>query len=175
MKKLLSTLLILAALTIGNLWAGEIRQNVSDAAFVAKAEQSQEEIFKFDLPEIPAGSRIDFAGLILHIQRDSARDNYLFLKLVPVTSDWTPASLAGGQLLSVDDNSPSYAVGDISMGDRIDLDITALVTDWTTDKKTNRGFLLKTGIPEDETNFSAKSIAGAKAELVIYFTEPEKK
>ncbi len=45
--------------------AGEIRQTVGDGAFIAKAGQSQEEIFQFDLPAIPEGSRIDFAGLVL--------------------------------------------------------------------------------------------------------------
>ncbi len=53
MKKILWTMALLVSLTTGNLWAGEIRQSVGDGAFVAKAEQSQQEIFKFELPEIP--------------------------------------------------------------------------------------------------------------------------
>ena len=178
MKNLKTRFLALLGMTVGvflvsTVFAGEVRQNVGDGAFVAKAEQSQEEIFKFELPEIPEGSRIDFAGLILHIQRNSARNDYLFLKLVPITSDWTLTSVQNGQVLSVDEKSPSYAVADAYRSDQIDLDITDLVVAWVKGEKTNRGFLLQTEFAEEESKFSVKSSAGAKAELIIYYTEPE--
>ena len=88
MKKIPLTILTIVALAIGTVWAGEIRQNVGDVAFVPQVLPTGQnfEIFKFDLPEIPEGSRIDFAGLVLHIQRDSVRDDYLSFKLVPITS-----------------------------------------------------------------------------------------
>ncbi|HXF48736.1 MAG TPA: DNRLRE domain-containing protein [Verrucomicrobiae bacterium] len=158
-----------------SVFAGEIRQNVGDGAFVSKVEQTQEEIFKFDLPEIPAGSRIDFAGLILHIQRDSTRDDYLSFKLSPITSDWTASSIQGGQVLALDSTFPAFAVADVNRSDRIELDITLLVAAWLKGEKTNRGFLLETEFPEEETKFAAKSNAGGKAELVVYYTEPEAK
>jgi hypothetical protein len=174
MKKTL-TIVFIASLTIGNLWAGEIRQSVGDGAFVSKAEQSQEEIFKFELPEIPAGSRIDFAGLVLHLERDTVKDDYLFLKLLPIASDWTAASLQNGQMLELDAESPAYAVANAYLEDKIELDITHLVSSWHKGEKTNRGFVLETEFPEEKTKFSAKSNAGVKAELVIYYTEPEKR
>lgn len=157
--------------------AGEIRQSVTDAAFVPQGVPNSQnhEVFRFELPNIPQGSRIDFAALIMHVQRDSTRGNYLFLKLDPITSDWTPTSLAGGQVVSVDETSASYAVADYGLGDRVELDITSLVTAWTAGTMTNRGFLLKTEIPEDATNFSVKSTGGVKADLVVYYTAPEKK
>ncbi len=142
---------------------------------MAKAEQSQEEIFKFELPEIPQGSRIDFAGLVVHVQRDSVRDNYLFLKLQPVTSDWTAGSVANGQVLELDGESPAYAVANAKLEDKIELDITRLVSASLKGEKTNRGFVLETEFTEEESKFSAKSNAGAKAELVVYYTGPEKK
>ncbi|MGE5692947.1 MAG: DNRLRE domain-containing protein [Candidatus Zixiibacteriota bacterium] len=175
MKKIGLTILGIVFLTIGNSWAGEIRQSVEDAAFVAKAEQSQQEIFKFDLPEIPEGSRIDFAGLILHIQRDSTRDDYLSFKLSPITSDWTASSIQGGQILTVDEETPAYAVADVNRSDQIELDVTHLVSAWLKGEKTNRGFVLQTEFPEEQTKFSAKSNGGVKAELVVYYTGPEKK
>ncbi|HXF49296.1 MAG TPA: DNRLRE domain-containing protein [Verrucomicrobiae bacterium] len=175
MKKIGLTILAIVSLTIGNIWAGEIRQNVGDAAFVSKAEQTQQEIFKFDLPEIPEGSRIDFAGLILHVQRDSTRGDYLSFKLSPITSDWTASSIQGGQVLSVDETTPAYAVADVNRSDKIELDITQLAASWFKGEKTNRGFILATEFPEEQTKFAAKSNVGAKAELVIYYTGPEKK
>ncbi len=175
MKKILWTLVILVSLTTGNLWAGEIRQTVGDGAFVAKAEQSRQEIFQFDLPEMPQGSRIDFAGLVLYLQRDTVKDDYLFLKLLPITSDWTAASVQNGQVLELDAESPSYAVANANLEDKIELDITHLVSAWLKGEKTNRGFVLETEFPEEETKFSAKSNAGAKAELVVYYIGPEKK
>ncbi len=175
MKKIGLTLVILVALLIGSVLAGEIRQSVGDGAFVAKAEQSQQEIFKFDLPKVPEGSRIDFAGLVLHIQRDSTRDDYLSFKLSPITSDWTASSLQGGQVLSVDEEMPAYAVADVNRSDRIELDITHLISAWLKGEKTNRGFVLETEFPEEQTKFSAKSNTGIKAELVIYYTGSGKK
>jgi hypothetical protein len=175
MKKIPLTILIIVSLTIGNIWAGEVRQNVGDGAFVAKSEQSQEEIFKFDLPEIPQGSRIDFAGLVMRVRRDSTRDDYLSFRLVPITSDWTASSIQGGQVLSLDSTLPAFAVADVNRNDKIELDITHLVSAWLKGEKANRGFLLETEFPEEQTKFSAKSNAGAKAELVIYYTGPEVK
>jgi hypothetical protein len=159
------------------LFAEEIRQPVADAAFAPQALPTGQnfEVFKFELPDIPQGSRIDFAGLVLHVQRDSLRNDYLFLKLVPITSDWTLTSLQGGQVLSVDEKSPSNAVADIYRSDQIDLDITDLVSAWVKGEKTNRGFLLQTEFTEEQTKLSVKSNAGVKAELVIYFTGPEVK
>ncbi len=153
-------------------FAGEIRQNVGDAAFVPQALPTGQnfEVFKFDLPEIPQDSRIDFAGLVLHIQRDSARNDYLFLKLFPITSDWTPTSLQGGQVLSVDEKSPSYAVADANRSDKIDLDITDLVAGWLKGEKTNRGFLLQTEFAEEESKFSVKSSGGRRP--IWSFTTP---
>jgi hypothetical protein len=156
-------------------YAGEIRLTIGDGAFIAKAEQSQEEIFKFDLPKIPAGSRIDFAGLVLYLQRDSVRNDYLFLELLPIAGDWTATSLEGGQVLSVDEKSSAYAVAHDFRNDRIELDITQVVADWVKGEKANRGFVLQTEFAEEKTNFSAKSMAGVKAELVVYYTAPEVK
>ncbi|MCI0406653.1 MAG: DNRLRE domain-containing protein [candidate division Zixibacteria bacterium] len=177
MKKIGLTIAIIGSLTIGNAWAGEVRQNVGDISFVPQVLPTGQnfEVFKFDLPQIPAGSRIDFAGLILHIQRDSTRDDYLSFKLSPITSDWTASSLQGGQVLSVDEQMPAFAVADANRSDKIELDITHLASAWLKGEKTNRGFLLQTEFAEEESKFSVKSSAGTKAELVIYYTEPEVK
>jgi hypothetical protein len=177
MKKIQWTILSIVALTIGNTWAGEIRQNVGAVAFVPQILPTGQnfEVFRFDLPEIPEGSRIDFAGLVLHVQRDSVRDDYLSFKLSPISSDWTATSLQGGQVLSLDSTLPAYAVADVDRTDKIELDITHLVSAWLKGEKANRGFLLETEFPEEKTKFSAKSNAGIKAELVIYYTGPEKK
>ncbi|MCI0330361.1 MAG: DNRLRE domain-containing protein [candidate division Zixibacteria bacterium] len=179
-KRFLATLGMTAAAVLFSAlasWAEEIRLNVGDAAFVPQLALTGQnfEVFRFDLPEIPQGSRIDFAGLILHVQRDSTRDQYLSLKLVPITSDWTVVSLQNGQVLSVDEEAPSYAVANANRGDKIELDITHLVSAWTKGEKVNRGILLKTEFSEEQSKFSAKSSAGTKAELVIYYTGPEKK
>ena len=174
MKRISLAILAIVSLTIGNIRAGEIRQSVGDAAFVSNTEPSQQEVFKFELPKIPDGSRIDFAGLVLHIQRYSVRDDYLSLKLIPITSDWTPTSVKNGQVLSVDEEAPAYAVADVNRDDKAELDITQLVAAWLKGEKTNRGFLLQTELSEEETRFSVQSNAGIKAELVIYYTGPEK-
>jgi len=175
MKKIPLTILIIVSLTIGNVLAGEIRQTVGNAAFVPQVLPTGQnfEVFRFDLPEIPQGSRIDFAGLVLHVQRDSVRDDYLSLKLMPITSDWTATSLKGGQVLSVDSTLPSYAVADVNREDKIELDITHLIAVWVKGEKSNRGLLLETEFAEAQSKFSVKSNAGAKAELVIYYTGPE--
>jgi len=155
--------------------AGEIQMAVGEAAFVPQAVPTGQnfEVFRFALPEIPKGSRIDFAALVLSIERDSTRDQYLSLKLVPITSDWTAASLKNGQVLAVNEEAPSYAVADANRGDKVDLDITHLVSAWNKGEKVNRGFLLETEFTEEQSKFSAKSSAGIKAELVIYYTGPE--
>ncbi|HLG94560.1 MAG TPA: DNRLRE domain-containing protein [candidate division Zixibacteria bacterium] len=97
------------------------------------------------------------------------------VKLVPITSDWTATSVQNGQVLTVDEKTPAYAVADVNRSDKIELDITHLVAAWLKGEKINRGFLLETEFPEEQTKFSAKSSAGAKAELVIYYTAPEVK
>jgi len=157
--------------------ADEIRMNIGAAAFAPQLLPTKQnfEVFKFNLPELPQGSRIDFAGLVLYLQRDSVRDDYLSVKLVPITSDWTAGTLKNGQLLSVDEEAPSYAVADVNRNDKIELDITHLIAAWTKGEKVNRGFLLKTEFTEEETKLSVRSNAGIKADLVIYYTSPEVK
>ncbi len=97
------------------------------------------------------------------------------MKLLPITSDWTAGSVANGQVLELDGESPAYAVANAKLEDKIELDITHLVSAWLKGEKTNRGFVLETEFPEEQTKFSARSNAGAKAELAIYYTGPEKK
>ncbi|MCI0330779.1 MAG: DNRLRE domain-containing protein [candidate division Zixibacteria bacterium] len=174
---MLGITVVFVLVSVATVFAEEVRVNVGDAAFVPQLTPTGQnfEVFKFDLPEIPQGSRIDFAGLVLHVQRDSTRDQYLSLKLAPITSDWTITSLQNGQVLSVDEEAPTYAVADANRGDKIELDITQLVSAWAKGEKVNRGFLLKAEFPEELSKFSAKSNAGAKAELVIYYTGAEVK
>ena len=112
---------------------------------------------------------------MFHIQRDTVRNEYLSLKLVPITSDWTAISVKNGQLLAVDDTLPSFAVADVNREDKVEMDITQLVAAWAKGEKTNYGFYLVPEISEDETKLSVKSNAGVKMELVIYYTAPEVK
>lgn len=157
--------------------ADEVRAVIGSDAFAPQLVPTGQnfEVYKFALPDIPKGSRIDFAGLVFHIQRDSTRDEYLSLKLVPVTSSWTPSSVKNGQMLSLDETEPSYAVADAAQGDRAELDITNLATAWYRGEKINSGFYLTVEDSEDQTNLSVKSNGGAKMELVIYYTGPEVK
>jgi hypothetical protein len=101
--------------------------------------------------------------------------HHISFKLSPITSDWTASSIQGGQVLSVDEEAPAYAVADVNRADQIELDITHLVSAWLKGEKTNRGFVLETEIAEEQSKFSVKSAGGVKAELVVYFTAPEKK
>ncbi len=112
---------------------------------------------------------------MLYLQRDTVKDGYLFLKLLPITSDWTAGSVQNGQVLELDAESPAYAVANANLQDKIELDITHLVSSWLKGEKTNRGFVLETEFSEEQTKFSAKSNAGSKAELVVYYTGAEKK
>jgi hypothetical protein len=181
MKKRLLTIAIIVSLTIGNALAGEVNLKVGDSAFVPKPLTAVQnfEVFRFNLPEIPQGSRIDFAGLVLNIQRDSIDLNdtlasdYLPLALLPVTSDWTKGSLENGQILAIDSTWASSGVADMNMGNRVEMDITQLVSDWLKGNKVNKGFMLVPEFAEDKTNFSVMSNAGIKVEVVAYYTPPE--
>jgi hypothetical protein len=175
MKKILLAVSSIVFLTMGNVLAEEIRQSIGTEAFASQEAGQNYEVFKFDLPQIPEGSRIDFAGLVFHIQRDSVRNDYLSLKLVPISSDWSAASVRNGQLLSMNDTLPAFAVADVNREDKVEMDITQLVAAWHKGEKTNYGFYLASESSDDETKLSVKSVSGAKMELVIYYTAPEKK
>jgi hypothetical protein len=161
--------------------AGEVRFTVGSTGFVNDTLSNGQsfEAFKFDLPQIPQGARIDFAGLVLYIDRppvdlnDTLVSSQFPLALVPITSDWTATSLKNGQVVEVDESNSSFAVSDARTGDKIELDITQLVKDWLKRTKTNRGFMLVPELSEEKTDFSVKSNPGVKVEVVIYYTGPE--
>jgi hypothetical protein len=158
--------------------AGEVRFTVGTTGFVNDTLSNGQrfEAFKFDLPEIPQGARIDFAGLVLHIDRppvdleDTLVSSQFPLALVPIASDWSPTSLKNGQVVEVDESNSSFAVSDARMGDKVELDITALIKDWLKGTKTNRGFMLVPEFSEEKTEFSIKAGSGVKMEVVIYYT-----
>ncbi len=171
---------VVAALVV-SVQAEEIRFAVGTSNFVADTLSGGQnfEALKFILPEIPQGSRIDFAGLVMYVQReaidskDTTASPYLSLSLVPITSDWTAGSVKNGQVLSVDSEWASYAVADMNMGDKVELDITELVRDWLNGKKANKGFMLVPEFADEKAEFAVKSNVGVKAEVVIYYTGPE--
>lgn len=172
---------LLFALTVASIEAGEIRFTVGSSGFVNDTLSNGQrfEAFKFDLPEIPQGARIDFAGLVLHIDRppvdlkDTLASPYFPLALVPIATDWTPLSIKNGQVVGVDKSNPSFAVADARRGDKVELDITHLVKEWQKGTKANRGFMLAPEFGEEKTSFSVKPMAGGKVEVVIYYTGPE--
>jgi len=75
--------------------------------------------------------------------------------------------------VSLDEDWTSYGVADYLSGDKVELDITQLVKDWVKGTKANRGFMLAPEFAEEKADFSVKSGAGVKAQVFIYFTEPE--
>ncbi len=181
MKKTGLTIGLIVSLTIGVLQAEEIRFSAGTTNFVNDTLSNGQsfEAFKFDLPQIPQGARIDAASLILHIDRppvdlnDTLANPYLSLALVPITADWTPASVRNGQVVSVDESNPSFTVANAKTGDGVELDITYLVKEWLAGTKANRGFMLVPEFSDEKTEFSVKTVAGVKVEVVIYYTGPE--
>lgn len=176
LKNLACSGILLLALGQIPAFAGEIRLGVTDSSTFASGTLPggrSFEAFKFTLPNIPQGSRIDYAGLMFHVQRDSVRNKYLPLSLLPIASDWTANSVQGGQLPSVDSTFPAFAVAFADSGDKVEMNITDLVSAWLKGAKTNRGFMLVPGVPVDLTRLSIPSTAGVKVKVVVYYTGPE--
>ncbi len=160
------------------LQAGEIILGVGDTALFAsgtRPDGQDFEAFKFNLPTIPPGSRIDYAGLVFHIQRDTVRYKYLPLRLAPVTSNWTAGSVRSGQVLSVDSTLPAFAVAFDDSGDRVEMNITDVVAAWVKGNKTNQGFMLVPELLAERTNFTIASVEGIRVKVIVYYTGPEVK
>jgi hypothetical protein len=128
---------------------------------------------KFDLSQIPKGSRVDFARLSITVNADTTLGRWANVIIKPAENAWESSLLPTLTKISVIDSLAESQAAFTGDGKSVIVDLTDLVDLWYTGKLANNGIVMS--ITSNATGAKAFAIASKGAEvqatLSVFFSK----